>query len=328
MPLNLARCGGGVLQHQLNQAFSRPVRQAIVQSHVRPLSLITLGRLSSFNARPAPVSVALSRGPSNTYATAASKPTKATKATDATKSPKSPKATKAQKTSKTPKAPKDTDAPSKERKPKMTVQEKERKDRAKERDLVAKTKIATLVSEEPKRPLTAYMLAIIDKMKEIKAAHSDADLPQTEIFRLATEAAKTISAEEKEKYTSTWEASKEAYPGVYRKWVESYTPIEIKQANLARKQLARLRNKKPRYIQDDRLVKRPKASYILYAEERLSSSDLHDLPVPERSKHVGAEWNNMTKAQKEPYVVRAAEDAERYKREYLAAYGIPVPESK
>lgn len=69
MPAKLVRQGGVFLQHlNISDAFSRPVRQMISHAHVQRLSMLSRGRFIGPIAARAPV---LSRGLTNTYATAA-----------------------------------------------------------------------------------------------------------------------------------------------------------------------------------------------------------------------------------------------------------------
>ena len=192
MSLSLARCGGGVLQHlQLSDAFSRPIRQAISQSHVRRMSLATLGRFSTPNVRYAPVSVALSGRLINGYATAATPKKRTTKKAEP-KAPKDPKATKATRATKGTKATKKPRA-----KKVLTEEQKEAKKEAKiasdQRKLVKELKAAVL--SPPKRLTNYFTLAMLAKLEEIKKEGKE--LAAKDAFKEAAERAKAISEAER-----------------------------------------------------------------------------------------------------------------------------------
>ncbi|OJJ73962.1 hypothetical protein ASPBRDRAFT_29120 [Aspergillus brasiliensis CBS 101740] len=314
MPLNLARCGGGVLQHlQLSEAFSRPVRQAISQSHVRCMSLAALGRFSTPNVRYAPLSVALSGHLTNGYATAASpkgrastkstsKDTKTTKSTKSTKSTKKPRAKKVL-----------TDE--------QKAAKKEAKEKSELRQLVKQLKAASLTP--PKRLTNHFTLTMLSKLEEVKKEGTG--LKGKEAFKEAADRAKNISEAEREKFVATAATNKEEYEKEYKKWLDSHSPLEIKQANDARRRLAQIQNKKFFPLHDPRLVKRSKIAYLFYAEERHQAGDLKHMPIPERGVRIAEEWRGMTTAEKQKYVRLQEVDADRYAREYKVVYGEDPP---
>lgn len=85
----------------------------------------------------------------------------------------------------------------------------------------------------------------------------------------------------------------------YKKWVQSHTPLEIKKANNARKQLtaqAKAAGHKTIYrqIQDDRTVKQPRNAYSYFFSDRHASGDLKGLSVGESGKLIGREWAQLS----------------------------------
>lgn len=98
--------------------------------------------------------------------------------------------------------------------------------------------------------------------------------------------------EQAEKNRSTNEASYEA-------WLNQYTPIQIKQANTARKHLRRLGHKKYYGIHDERLVKAPLSPYLWFMKERHESGDFKHLTVKDASMRLSGEWKNLTDAEKQ-----------------------------
>lgn len=60
----------------------------------------------------------------------------------------------------------------------------------------------------------------------------------------------------------------------YKLWVESHTPAEIYNANLARARLARMNvQSKARKIPDERMPKRPMNAYLTYVKEQWMTGD-------------------------------------------------------
>ncbi len=85
----------------------------------------------------------------------------------------------------------------------------------------------------------------------------------------------------------------------YKKWLASYTPLQIKKANLARDQLkrqAKAAGKKAGFphIQDERIVKRPGNAYAYFLQDRVASGDMRGMQVSEVGKLVGREWKELS----------------------------------
>lgn len=102
----------------------------------------------------------------------------------------------------------------------------------------------------------------------------------------------------------------EAARAEYKRWVESHSPEQIKQANRARNQLNKKFPPKPAdgkhqrhakfsQIQDERQPKQPMGSYILFAKNRQESGDFKNIAIPERAKLIGQEWRALTLAEKQ-----------------------------
>lgn len=90
----------------------------------------------------------------------------------------------------------------------------------------------------------------------------------------------------------------------YKKFVESYTPEEIRLANNARKELNRkipsAPGKKPRYpeIKDERVVTRPRNAFIQFVTNRATSADFNNIMAKDRMKLIGAEWKALNAEEK------------------------------
>ena len=88
--------------------------------------------------------------------------------------------------------------------------------------------------------------------------------------------------------------------------MKSHTPLQIKEANAARRTLARLQNKQVRLIKDDRLVKKPKNAFMIFSSERRSAGDFMHLRAVDTSTRISEEWKNMTEREKEVRVFLCA----------------------
>jgi hypothetical protein len=99
-------------------------------------------------------------------------------------------------------------------------------------------------------------------------------------------------------------SNKAANASAYEAWVKSRTPLQIRQANIARKRLAKLteNNKYPiklKPIRDDRQVKLPSSSFRLYLSERYESGDLKHMAIGDAAARIAQEWKGLTDREKE-----------------------------
>lgn len=91
----------------------------------------------------------------------------------------------------------------------------------------------------------------------------------------------------------------------YKKYVERHTPEEIRIANNARKELNRKfptkYGKQVKYpeIQDERVVTRPRNSYIQFASIRATSGDFKNIMAKDRMKLLGQEWKELSAEEKQ-----------------------------
>lgn len=91
----------------------------------------------------------------------------------------------------------------------------------------------------------------------------------------------------------------------HKNWVQSFTPLQIKEANNARDQLKREAKKNgdkhPRkyaHIKDDRLVKLPVNPYALFLQDRVASGDMNGMKIGEVGKLVAREFKDLDAAQR------------------------------
>jgi hypothetical protein len=88
----------------------------------------------------------------------------------------------------------------------------------------------------------------------------------------------------------------------YKKWLSSYTPVEISKANAARRSLWRQSGRGKgslNLLKDDRRPKRPTPAYIQFCQERYRSGDLKHLSLVDAGRLSGREWKELNEADKQ-----------------------------
>ncbi|KIW67663.1 hypothetical protein PV04_06895 [Phialophora macrospora] len=263
-----------------------------------------------------------------TYATASEKPASRPKQhTGRTSAKQTPKSTKKATPAKKPaakkpkkKTVKKTKTGATKKKPsKSALLKKARKDHA---DL----KAAALLEEPKKLPSNPYQLVLVE---EAKGSTDDVSISA----RAASNKYKNLVPEERERYNHEANQNKSKNEEAYKRWVQSYSALEIRQANNARRQLNRKakaagKKKHIKPIQDDRTVHQPRNAYSYFFKERNDSGDLRGMSVAERGKLAGQEWKKLSAAEKKPYEDQAVMDKNRYLEEYKTVYGEDPPSVK
>jgi hypothetical protein len=92
----------------------------------------------------------------------------------------------------------------------------------------------------------------------------------------------------------------------YQAWVHSHTPEQIHTANLARAQLRRILKarqktgtpKRVAKLVDDRAVKQPMSSYLIFARERRLTSDFKGIAAVEGIRLIASEWKKLSAGEK------------------------------
>lgn len=91
-----------------------------------------------------------------------------------------------------------------------------------------------------------------------------------------------------------------ANAAAFEAWIRSHTPLEIRQANVARRHLFRVFNKtKYTQIRDDRLIKKPTTAYMAFTTERLSSSEFKHKNGKESLVAIANEWKDVSESDKQ-----------------------------
>ncbi|CEJ59018.1 hypothetical protein PMG11_07655 [Penicillium brasilianum] len=293
-----------VLRHlRLGDASSHQTRVIAVQNQLRRLSLATNPRFST----------PLAGSPSAVKAQQSQ-----TFATDATKSDSAKKSTKKSST-KEPKAEKKKPTRA------LTEEQKEKKEKKESRELVKRLK-ETALQPPKKLPQVARSIAIQSKIKEVRE-QSSLRKP-AEVLKEAVSQVQSQRLGEADRYINQAEENRAANKASYEAWIQQYTPLQVKQANTARKHLRRLGYTKYLALQDERLAKSPITAYMWYLKERHDSGDFKHLHVKEAASRIASEWKSLTDSEKQPFLTKSERDVERYREEYREVYGEDVPSLK
>ncbi|KAG5294833.1 HMG box domain-containing protein [Histoplasma ohiense] len=312
MPFVLARRGRVLLRCvNLVEASSTGARMAVANAPAYRSAIVFSRNLSSSSnarlfRRTIPI---LSK---KTYATA----TRGAKAGGTTTS-KKPVSTPAKKNAKpTKKTAKRTVKKSTKAKPKvkatpkrkqLTEKQKEALQKKKAREAIAELKAAAL--EPPKSlPETAYIL--------LQQQHKQ--------FAGISDTYKNLPSEERQRLDEIAESNRAANRAAFHDWVNRHTPLQIKEANAARRRLRRLLNKKRGFmeISDDRQPKRPANAYMHFVKEVSASGDVS---TSDRMKKCAELWRSLSMSEKERYQQMALEAKNRYIYDFKSAYGTDPP---
>lgn len=141
---------------------------------------------------------------------------------------------------------------------------------------------------------------------------------------------KSLSESEMQSLIDTAAENKIANETAYKAWVESYSPREIYDANVARRTLRRkapgkfaLRNFT---IRDERQPKGPQHAFSLYMKSRWATGDLTG-KIADSAKQVAEDFKNLDPAERKAYDDLAAADLARYAKESQDILGRDVRSS-
>ncbi|KAF2267126.1 hypothetical protein CC78DRAFT_577666 [Lojkania enalia] len=194
----------------------------------------------------------------------------------------------------------------------------------KEKQTIKELKAKAL--QEPPHPnLSSYMVFTAEEMKSRKGQPVDLS---GAVFKNLGEKWKNLSLVEKERYNHLTNERNAARKAEYEAWVRSYTPEQIRLANLAR---TRLRSKLKgiikgypiytRKIEDSRQIKKPAPAYAIFLAERYQSGDLKSMAASQTGRLIKQEWEALSGSEKKKYQDEYAANRETYLEEYQRQYG-------
>ncbi|KAK5054619.1 hypothetical protein LTR84_001510 [Exophiala bonariae] len=182
---------------------------------------------------------------------------------------------------------------------------------------------AALLDQPKQLPATAFTLLLVNEAKSAKGAVSAAAKTSSAKY-------KALSAEDRERLNHEANQNAEKNALAYKEWVQSHTPLQIKKANNARRQLtakAKAAGQKISYraIHDDRIVKQSRTAYSFFCQDRFASGDFAGISIAESGTLVGKEWHELSESAKKPYIAQADADKTRYLEEHKSVYGVDPP---
>ncbi|RDW88839.1 hypothetical protein BP6252_00871 [Coleophoma cylindrospora] len=198
---------------------------------------------------------------------------------------------------------------------------KEKKSVQKSKDDLKALKATSLIKEQPKNaaPGTAYMCLVKEMMS------SRGTQPVTAMMAEAAKKWKSLSPSEIEHYNHQANENRATNEAALKKWIESYTPDQIREANNARRLLKdKVKSVGKNLLDDVRAPKRPRSAMMLFTRQRWASGDFKGVKVPDASKLIMEEWRELSSAEKEALEREAQADLERYAQEIKTVYNRDV----
>ncbi|KAL2134765.1 hypothetical protein VTI74DRAFT_10921 [Chaetomium olivicolor] len=235
-----------------------------------------------------------------------SKSATATKSAAAKKKPaaKKPAAKKAAK----PKA-----AAGKTKKVKKEVSE-ETKTKLKIKELRQKALLREQVGRLPDSAWTVFMTQRVKA--ELKGGTVPARTVLKDMMSRLTSEYKALPAAEVEKLQAKANENKVANEVALRNWIDSYTPLQIRQANQARLLLKRKYNVNSKHqLPDDRFPAKACNPYIMFVKSRTHAPDLEGVHYQTKLSMIAKEWKALSDAERKPFEEMAATDKLRHQKE-------------
>ncbi|OJD24066.1 hypothetical protein ACJ73_04572 [Blastomyces percursus] len=189
----------------------------------------------------------------------------------------------------------------------LTEKQKEALQKKKAREEIADLK-ATALDPPKGLPETAYIL--------LQQQHKQ--------FSGISEAYRNLDPAERQRLDEIAELNRAANKAALRDWVNMHTPLQIKEANAARRKLRRLLNKKRGFMEiaDERQPKRPANAYMHFVKEVSASGDVS---TPDRMKKSAKLWRALSEIEKKKYQKMALEEKDQYMHQYKSLYGVEHP---
>ncbi|KPI41810.1 uncharacterized protein AB675_5322 [Cyphellophora attinorum] len=187
------------------------------------------------------------------------------------------------------------------------------------------TRAVALLNQAPKQEPEVAFLVLSTRRSRAAAKGT----PVTSTVKESAAAYKNLSPDEREALNHEANQNKEKNATAYKKWVQSYTPLQIKQANLARAQLLREAKAKKqkslapyRAIKDDRQPKLPASPWALFVADRTQTGDYKGMTPKESFQLMSREYKGLSAGEKKPYEDRSASEKNRYAAEFRTVFGV------
>jgi hypothetical protein len=187
------------------------------------------------------------------------------------------------------------------KKPVKKVLTPEQKATKKEKKAVqdAKDKLKALKQKALKPPPTGSASAWTVYVTEQFAGFGASPLGAASRMAEVAASFKALPAAEVERLNRRANEKKAAQEDAFQAWLSSYPPLQILEANAARKALKRRGVEKGMaQIPDPRLPKRPAGAMLLFMRERHQSGELRHIELGEATKLLAQEWKALSAEEK------------------------------
>lgn len=159
----------------------------------------------------------------------------------------------------------------------------------------------------PKKPLTAYVFFSIEERSNI--LKDDPNINFGDISKKLSEKWKSLSENEKIPYINKSNEDKERFKKEMDEYKISESDEDIEENKKSEKKKRKKKNK------DE--PKKALSAYLFFSMEERPKITEKDpkMNFPDITKKVAEKWNSLDEKDKAPYVIKANNDKERYKRD-------------
>ncbi|KAH8885189.1 hypothetical protein GQ53DRAFT_751478 [Thozetella sp. PMI_491] len=197
----------------------------------------------------------------------------------------------------------------------LTPEQKDRAEKAKNRE------VALLKSQPAKLPVYARGVWVSEVFKTTKP--EEKLWTRAEVTKTLTKAVqeyKRLPESEHTRLNAIATENKAANAAAQKAWLESFTPLQVFEANQARRRLGLS------FLKDDRLPLQPRNAYSLFVKSRFQSDEYASSPGKPSSvaaiTQMAEEWNKMNEEERKPFYDQAEADRERYAKECDEVFGL------
>lgn len=88
--------------------------------------------------------------------------------------------------------------------------------------------------------------------------------------------------------------------------MKTFTPDQIREANRARQQISRMKKRYVPLLPDERRVKKPTSSFMIFMREHMQRPEYKNVPILEASARIGQLWRDADKNVKQVGSLRIA----------------------
>lgn len=173
--------------------------------------------------------------------------------------------------------------------------------------------LTALLAAGPKKPLTPYIIFMMESREPIKASNPGAS--NTEIISLIGQTWRNLSDADKQRYTDGAVADKVRYEKEFAKWTHKH-PDEVLAMEKQKKDRRAAKDRRKRKIkrQEEGAPKHPKSSYLFFTAVVRAHVTANNpgAKITEIAKILGEMWRSLGDADRLQYQQQAEADKQRY----------------